>query len=112
MTLLKSDSITAVLLVSPEMCFSCEAGVDAILATARLPESGIGVVLSRAPTAAEQRRLVAERIRVHGELASRSISKRFTPPVVLRLDPEGSIRSSSPEAFVDHRTPNRAWQDP
>lgn len=95
-TLLASDTISTVLVVSPETCFSCEAGVEAILARARQPGSGVGVLLTRSPTPAERKRLAAERVPVYGEVSRDHLAPRVAPPLLFFLAPDGSIHSRSP----------------
>lgn len=76
---------SVVLVISPADCISCDLDLAQWLAPGRDSTHAVRVVLTRAPSAAEQRNITLLRVPVVGQLAGRSFQRRIPAPCILQF---------------------------
>lgn len=85
---------SVVLVLSPADCISCDLDLAQWLSPGRDTSTAVRVVLTREPSAAEQRNITLLRVPVAGRLAGRVLQRRVPAPCILQFN-DGQLLTSS-----------------
>jgi hypothetical protein len=84
---------SVVLVLSPAQCVSCDVDLARWLSPGRDTTTRVSVVLTREPTAEEQRSIALLRLPVAGHIA-KTVGRRVPSPCILRFDDGQPVSST------------------
>jgi hypothetical protein len=93
-TIAAPRGISVVLVLSPTDCVSCDLDLARWVGPGRDTSTKVSVVLTREPSADEQRNLTLLRLPVAGRVASRGLGRRIASPCILQFNDGRPVSST------------------